>query len=236
MPGRLPVWALAVWLNPFHPALCLSALYFNKALVIWKIGTLLESPEWLWGTVCLSLVCIILKRSSSVLFFFFLFFFIEFLETVHVFTASSLLKWKERIRGGALKGWSKGAEILESRHRPQEWMSSSPCPLLADWNYPSLCAHTSFLLQMTSFPLWNWHPPFILILLLSTGRARAPFWGVPATAINRVSCHGLANAARSHWGNPSEASYGPREMSELCCKDQSISAYRDGDISYLSPI
>lgn len=47
-------------------------------------------------------------------------------------------------------------ETLKSRHRPEEGMSSSPCPLLAEeWNYPSLCAHTSFLLQMTNFPLWN---------------------------------------------------------------------------------
>lgn len=89
-------------------------------------------------------------------------------------------------------------------------MSSSPRPLAAEeWNYPPLCAHTSFLLQMTSFPLWNWHPQFILISLLSTGRTRAPCCGVPAMAINRVSRHGLANAAHSHWGNPSEASRRP---------------------------
>lgn len=164
---------------------------------------------------------------------------VSWLEFVHLLYSIFFIEVKSRepIRGGVLKGWSRGAEILESRHRPQEWMSSSPCPLLAEeWNYPSLCAHTSFLLQMTSFPLWNWHLPFILISLLSTGPARAPFWGVLATAINRVSRHGLANAARTHWGNPSEASYGPREMSERCCEDQSISAYRDGDISYLSPI
>lgn len=45
---------------------------------------------------------------------------------------------------------------LKSRHRPEEGMSSSPCPLLAEeWNFPPLCANTSFLLQMTTFPLWN---------------------------------------------------------------------------------
>ena len=152
------------------------------------------------------------------------------------------MKSREQIR---TRKWEKSRyrekkvkeESLKSRHRPEEGMSSSPCPLLAEErNYPPLCAHTSFLLQMTSFPLWNWHPQFILISLLSTGRTRAPCWGVPATAINRVSRHGLANAAHSHWGNPSEASRGLREMSERCCEDQSILAYRDGDISYLSLI
>lgn len=140
-------------------------------------------------------------------------------------------------RGGVLKGWSRGAEILEARHRPQEWMSSSPCPLLAEeWNYPSLCAHTSFLLQMTSFPSLELTPTIYTHFTFFHRTHEGSFWGVPATVINRVSHHGLANAAHSHWGNPSEASYGPREMSEHCCEDPSISAYRDGDISYLSPI
>lgn len=141
--------------------------------------------------------------------------------SLFIFTKSSLLNWIEPIggAGGVLKGWSRGVEILESRHRPEEWMSSSPCPLLAEeWNYPSPCAHTSFLLQMTSSPLWNWHPPFILISLLSIGGARAPFWSVPATAINRVSRHGLANAARSHWGNPSEASYSPEKCQSTAAR------------------
>lgn len=134
------------------------------------------------------------------------------------------------------KGW-RVEESLKSRHRPEEGMSSSSCPLLAEeWNYPPLCAHTSFLLQMTSFPLWNWHLQFIHISLFSMGGTRAPFWGVPATAINRVHGHGLANTAHSLWGNPSEVSRGLREMSERCCEDQSTPTYRAGDISYLSLI
>lgn len=153
------------------------------------------------------------------------------------------VNWRDWIKNKKKKEVEKESarrrvgEALKPRHRPEEGMSSSPRPLLAEeWNYPSLCAHTSFLLQMTSFPLWNWHPQFILISLLSIDRTRAPCWGVPASAINRVSRHGLANAAHSHWGNPSEASHGLREMSERCCKDQSFLAYRDGDISYLSLI
>lgn len=65
---------------------------------------------------------------------------------------------------------------------------------------------------------------------------RAPCWAVPAMGINRVSRHVLANAAHSHWGNPSEASRRLREMSERCGSDQSILAYRDADRSYLSLI
>lgn len=173
------------------------------------------------SSVCLCCVCSV--HNAKFMIFFSLFFHVDEIKRAN--------------RREVHKGWRRVEDILKSGHRPEEGMSYSPCPLLEEeWNYPSFCAHTSFLLQVTSFPLWNWHPQFILISLLSTGHTRAPFWGVSAMAINRVSRHGLANAAHYLWGNPSETTHSLREMLELCRENQSIAASRDGDISYLSPI
>lgn len=69
----------------------------------------------------------------------------------------------------------KKVEEYKSEVKPEEGKSSSSCPLLAEeWNYPPLRAHTSFLLQTTTFPLLTWHLQFIHISLFSMGGTRAP--------------------------------------------------------------
>lgn len=103
---------------------------------------------------------------------------IKFLCFTICFTAPSLLKW-----GGALKGWSKAAEILTSRHRPQEWMSSSPCPLLAEeWNYPPLCAHTSFSFTDDQLPPLELTPTIYTHFTSLRGKCAGSF--------PRCTCHG----------------------------------------------
>lgn len=154
----------------------------------------------------------------------------------------SCLSWwqKERRKKKRVWKWNLDKEkTLWSSVTGQRWECQPPRVLFSGREVESPIPMCSYIFSFTGdqlSPLALTPTIYTHFTSLHRPHHRAPCWAVPATGINRVSRHVWANAAHSHWGNPSEASRRLREMSEHCGSDQSILAYRDADRSYLSLI